>query len=121
MRKLALVLMLGLSLSACDGALPLLNGQSVSQSAPKISVEAERSLAVAHQAYNAVGKELISAANSGLLRGTAAAKAKVVYDKAGDALVLADAADRAANEANLLSALSQANSLIAQAKSLIGG
>ena len=110
-------------------ALPLLGGcesfqlgqTSVAVASGQVSIEAEKALIIAHLAYNALGTQLIAAANSGVLTGSDAAQAKVIYSKAGDALKLADAADKAANEANLAAAIMQANALIAQAQALVVG
>jgi ribosomal protein S20 len=101
---------------------PIVNGKSVNQSVPgSVSNGAKKALTAAHQAYNAVGQELISAANSNILHGDNAAKAKQYYDKAGDALKLADNAEKAADERGMLTAIADANTLIAQATSLVGG
>lgn len=114
----ALVFSICLLLTACDTT-PILNGSSVAQTAG-ISDQATKSLTVAHQSYNAVGQALIQAAESGVLKGAAAKQAKALFNKAGDALAVADTAYRASNETNLLRAISEANSAIAQAKTLAG-
>lgn len=121
MKKLLLAAALCLSVGGC--ALlptPFVNGQSVAQSAPGISANAEKALTILHQAYNSLGTELMTNAKSGLLHGAAAASAKSWYDKAGDAILVADRADLAANETGLLAAIADANSAISQAKTLLG-
>lgn len=118
-RILAVAFLSVLSLSACQ-SVPLLNGGSVAQSAPAAMANAEKALAVAHQTYNAVGQELIVSAQSGVLHGSNASQARVYFDKAGDALKVADTADRAANAQGILDAISTANSALASAKALIG-
>ena len=122
MRKIALafVLCLPLAIGACENQVPILNGQSASQTAPQVFQTAEKSLTVAHIAYDAIGRQILQATQAGLLRGSTAAQVKVVYDKAGDALNVADTADRAGNTTNLLAAIQDANSAIAQTKNLIG-
>lgn len=123
MKRLILSAFLVMSLSGCEaigGSTPILNGQSVSQANPKISLEAQKILIATHQAYNALGQLLIDNAHSGLIHGQTAANAKKLYDKAGDALLLADAAETSSNEANLFTAISDAKSLIAQARTLLG-
>lgn len=108
-----------LAVAGCTNT-PIVNGQSVAQTNPAVSINAEKALTVAHQAYNALGTQLIANAHSGLIHGAAAATAKKLYDTAGDAILAADQADKAANETNLMAALSDANSAIAQAKTLLG-
>lgn len=123
MKRHILSAFLILSLGGCQaigGNVPLANGQSIAAANPKISLESEEVLIATHQAYNTLGQLLIDNAHNGLIHGSAALTAKKLYDKAGDALLLADAADSASNEANLLSALGDAKSLIAQAKTLLG-
>lgn len=118
-RLLAIAFLSVLSLSAC-GSIPLLNGGSIAQSVPAAMVQAEKALAVAHQTYNAVGQELIVAAQFGVLHGSNAALAKTYYDKAGAALKIADSADKAVNAQSIIDAISTANSAMASAKALIG-
>lgn len=123
MKRLILSVFLVMSLSGCEavgGDTPLINGQSVASVNPKVSLEAQKILIATHQAYNALGQLLIDNAHNGLIHGQTAANAKKLYDKAGDSLLLADAAESASNEANLFSAVSDAKSLITQAKTLLG-
>lgn len=79
-------------------------------------VAAEKSLTLAHLAYQGVGETLRTSADTGLIRGAAALTAKCWYDKAGDALNTADAADRAANAGNVLAAITAAQDAIVQAR-----
>lgn len=79
-------------------------------------VAAEKSLTLAHLAYDGVGQSLKAAADSGVLRGPAAATARCWFNRAGDALSAADAADRAANAPDILSAITAAEDAIVQAK-----
>jgi len=121
MKAVILALALTMPLLGCPAGGPFTNGNSVASSAGQVSLEAEKALVVAHLAYNAVGTQLIAAANSGSLKGAAAAQAKTIYDKAGDALKVADSADKAANQTQLLQAINDANAAIAQAQTLIKG
>lgn len=79
-------------------------------------VAAEKSLTLAHLAYDGVGASLKTAADSGVLKGPAAATAKCWYDRAGDALNTADAADKAANAGSILSAVTAAQDAIVQTR-----
>lgn len=79
-------------------------------------VSAEKSLTLAHLAYDGVGMSLKAAAETGVLRGSNAATAKCWYDRAGDALNAADAADVALNAADIVSAITKAQDAIVQAK-----
>lgn len=79
-------------------------------------VTAEKSLTLAHLAYDGVGMSLKSASDAGVLKGQAAATAKCWYDKAGDELAAADAADVALNAADIASAITKAQDAIVQAK-----
>lgn len=125
MRKylLALVLATPLLMGAegCTSVKSPLSGTAVSANSPESFAQAEKALTIAHLAYNTLGTQLISAANTGLLKGQDAATAKTYYDKAGDALRVADAADKASNEVDLLTAINIANGAIADAQSLLGG
>lgn len=79
-------------------------------------VAAEKSLTLAHLAYDGVGMSLKTAADTGVLRGSNAATAKCWFDRAGDALNAADAADVALNASNIVAAITQAQDAIVQAK-----
>lgn len=123
MRKLLLISALILPLCGCTafgGDIPLANGQSISASNPAVSLEATKLLTATHQAYNALGQILLDNARSGVLHGDNAAKAKVWYDKADDALDVADKAKAASDESGILAAVAKAKSAIASAKSLLG-
>lgn len=122
MKRIALVLLVCcVPLASCQQAdTPIVNGSSVADTSPEVFANAQKGLTVAHLAYNAIGSQILQATSSGLLKGNAAAQVKVVYDKAGDALNIADTAERAGNTTNLLHAIQEANSAISQAKSLLG-
>lgn len=121
MRKVALALIICLPLAGCGaGSTPILNGSSVSQTAPEVFANGQKALTVAHLAFNAISNQILVATNSGILRGENAATAQVAYRKAKAALDLADTAERAGNTADLLQAIRDANSAISQAKSLVG-
>lgn len=126
MKKFLLVgLMCLLPLSACGETLknlPLLNGQSVANSVPgSVSLKTEQALTVTHVAFNGISNEILLAVKAGILKGSNASKVKIYYDKAGDAIGVADKLDKAGNENGVLSAISDANSAIASAKKLVGG
>lgn len=82
---------------------------------------AEKSLTVAHLAYNAIGKTILNLTQTGVLKGQTAAQVKVYYDKAGDALLAADQADKAANATSLNVAIANANDAITSIQNLIKG
>ena len=107
------------ALTGCGTFTSLLEGNSVAQSAPTQTEDAEKALSVAHLAYQAIGASLIEAAQSGVLHGADAAKAQALYDKAGAALDIADQADAATNAQGVLAAVAQAQAAIAQIDSLI--
>lgn len=125
MKKYLLVLVLAtpflMGAQGCSAIKSPLTGQAVSENAPSTFQQAEKALTIAHLAYNTLGTQLITAAKAGLLKGEDAATAKVYYNKAGDALKLADNAAKLGNETNLLAAINQANAAIADAQTLIGG
>lgn len=108
-------------LGGCSTITALATGHSVASTAPTVSANVEKSLTIAHLAYNAVGQELINNAKSGVLHGGAAATAKIAYDKAGDTLLVADKAEQASNEPGIIAAVSMATDAISQANSLITG
>lgn len=114
MRLIPLAFAAALALSGCGG-LSGCAGTSISQVAPKTVADAEKALTLAHLAYDGLGQALKAAATSGLLHGADAAKAKVLYDQAGDAIALADKADSVANAQGIYDAVTQANDLITQA------
>lgn len=119
-RALAIALVCSLPLAACNGNPPLLNGSSIAQSAPEVFANAQKSLTVTHLAYDAIGRQILSATQSGLLKGENAATVQVVYRKAKGALDIADTAERVGNTTNLLQAIQEANSAITQVKNLVG-
>jgi len=118
MRKLV-IFCAALALGGCSTLPTLLGGGSLAQSAPQTAADAEKALAVAHLAYQAIGASLQQAARSGALHGADAATAKALYDKAGAALDAADTADAAANANGVMAALAGATALIAQLHTLI--
>lgn len=119
MKLACLVLCLGLS--SCDTVTALVSGQSVAQSSPGISINTEKALTITHLAFQGVSDAILSATSTGLLKGANAAQVRVYYDKAGAALDVADTADKALNEQGVLSAISDAQDAISQAKTLAGG
>lgn len=106
-------------LGGCATITALATGNSVASTAPAVSSTVEKSLTIAHLAYNAVGQQLINNAKSGVLHGSAAATAKIAYDKAGDAISVADKAEQASNEPGIIAAVNTATDAISQANSLI--
>lgn len=106
----AVVLILSLAVGGC--ASQIIQPQSLS--------DAEKALTVAHIAYNAVGSELLTLSANGTLHGTAAAQAKIAYDKAGLALDAGDSADRAGSATDLYTAVTEAQTAIAQVQSISG-
>jgi ABC-type phosphate/phosphonate transport system substrate-binding protein len=79
----------------------------------------EKYLIAAHQTYEALGVTLTAAAQTGLLKGSAATEAKIVYDQVGTDLAEADAAYDAGNATGLTSALAAASADSAKASALI--
>lgn len=57
-----------------------------------LMVDADKVLITAHELFKAAGITLKTAADAGILKGAAAAQAKVYYDQAGHWLQLADQA-----------------------------
>lgn len=116
-----LVLAIGLGGCSWDTSTSVLTGSSVTQAAPEIMANAKKALTSAHIAYNAVGQSIIEVTKTGQLRGDNARAVKKYYDTAGDALVVGDKANDAADAQGILNAVSKANAAIAQAKILVGG
>lgn len=114
---------LSLALAGCGSiqGCAFLSGQSVADQAPETILTAEKALTVAHLALEQVGNRLIELAQSGVLRGQAAAEAKVWYDRADDALKAADTADKAANVMGVLNAVRLAQDALFQANTIIKG
>lgn len=110
-----------IALGGCGTVTTLMGGNSIASSAPGVSIAAEKSLTIAHLAYNGIGGALVSAAQTGVLHGPNAADARVLYDKAGDALAVADKADAAANEQGVINAVSAATDAISAAQALVKG
>jgi len=119
MRATAIFCAAALALGGCSSVSNVLGGGSLAQAAPQTAADAEKALTIAHLAYQALGVSLRGAAASGALRGTDAAAAKDLYDRAGAALDAADAADAAANAQGVIAALAGATALIAQLHALI--
>jgi len=107
------------TLAGCSTFTSLLEGSSVAQSAPTQTENAEKALTIAHLAYQAVGRSLEQAAQSGALHGADAATAQALFDKAGAALDIADQADAAANAQGVLAAVADAQAAIADIDTLI--
>lgn len=120
MKKL-LAIAICISLGGCSTISAVLTGNSVASTAPGISLTVEKSLTIAHLAYNGIGDGLIAATKTGALHGANAALAKGFYDKAGDALLVADKADAAANESGVVNAVSAATDAISSANALVKG
>lgn len=102
-------LILALSLASCGTPGQLVVGE-------QNIATAEKSLILAHLAYDGVGLTLKTSAETGVLRGSNAATARCWYNRAGDALLAADGADAALNAADIMSAISVAQSAIVQAR-----
>lgn len=114
MKPLSIVLMLALSspLASC-------NTPSISQAAPVTVANAEKGLTIAHLAYNGLSATILTATQTGLLKGQNAATVKAYYDKARDALAAADAADKALNTQGIIAAVLAAQDAIAQASNIV--
>lgn len=113
MRKFALAFVLvgSFSVGGCQTISSVIN--------PSTLAGAEKTLTVAHLAYNSLGQVIITATGNGTLKGATAAQVKIYYDKAGDALIVADKADTAANQTDLVSAVTEAEDAIASASQLV--
>jgi hypothetical protein len=113
-KPIALALMLALSspLASC-------NTPSVADAAPVTVANAEKGLTIAHLAYNGLSATILTATQTGLLKGQNAATVKVYYDKARDALLAADAADKALNTQGIIAAVQAAQDAIALASSIV--
>lgn len=122
--KITFIVLLSLlvGLYSCAAMQSIGNGNSVASQIPGvITLNTEKSLIVVHLAYNALGEELIIAARANVLRGSNASLAKNYYSKAGDALIVADKADAAANEKGVINAVTAATDAIFSAKALLKG
>lgn len=115
----SIILAFAITIGAIQGCAPVakfIGGDSVAEVAPVTIVVAEKSLTIAHLAYDGLGISLKAAAESGVLRGTNAATAKCWYDLAGDKLIAADAADKALNASGVMAAIGEAQNAIVQSK-----
>jgi len=121
MKKIIAISAFAIALSGCSTLTAVLSGNSAASSAPQSIAQAEKGLTLAHLAYQGLGDGLKSAATSGLLKGQAAASAKLAYDAAGDALEVADSADAVANAQGINDAVAKAEMLINQANAAIKG
>lgn len=122
MKKFVLITGLAISLSACSTVqegLSILSGNSVASQSPQTMADVEKTLTIVHLAYNSIGRDLANAAGLHTLVGANAMLAKTWYDKAGDALSVADKADDAANQTGILAAVGDAEDAIQQANSII--
>jgi len=110
-----------LALGGCSSAQSLFSAGTLAQAAPAATAasDAEKALAVAHLAYQAIGITLEQAARSGALKGADAATAQTLYDEAGSALALADHADAAADAQGTLDRVESVEALITQISALI--
>ncbi len=88
MRIAALILAVALAACATPG--------QVVVGTPAIVVT-EKALTLAHKFYDATGETLITLAQTGVIKGQAAATARCWYARAGNALDAADAADAVVN------------------------
>lgn len=106
-------MLIALALTSCAGT------PTPAPTAQSALVAAEKVLTVAHKTYDATGTVLQAAAVAGVLKGKDAATAKVFYDKAGDALIVADTADKAANAQGITDAIALAQDAIGKATALV--
>ena len=113
-----LALSLAFGAVGCDTIRTVIAGGSVVDSAPVTMVTAEKSLTIAHLALNGIGTTIIHATETGALMGANAATVKVWYDKADDALKVADKADDAANANGIMDAVRLAQDAIAAAATI---
>lgn len=111
--KFALIAGLVLGLSGCAN-------QALSTLNPTVTKEVEKSLTVAHVAYNGVGQLILAGVGTGQIKGSIAGKIEIIYDKAGDALKVADNLDAAGNTTDVLTQVNIANQAIADVTSLVG-
>ena len=115
----AVALTASLSLSGCETVTALIGGHSIAEQAPAAALDAEKALTIANLAYQGIGLELKDAAERGMIHGENAATAKVWYDQAGDTLLTAHQLNAVANAQGVMDAVSKAQALIFQIKSLI--
>lgn len=115
--KIIAALVFALALPSCS-SLQNVPAPASSTTADALTT-AEKVLTAAHKGYDATGVILVAAAKAGVLKGADAAKARAFYDKAGDALLVADTADKAANAKGIAEAIANAQDAIAQATALI--
>lgn len=114
-----------LALTGCAGTtggnvLEVLAGASVASKAPEVTMDVEKGLIIVHSAYDGFGATLLTAlAPGGLLHGKDAVAVQFYYDKAGDVLNTADAADAVGNAQGVVDDLAQVNNLIVAGKKLI--
>jgi hypothetical protein len=108
-----------LALGGCSSLQSLWDGPGTAQAAPGALMDAEKALTVAHLAYQAIGVSLEQAAQSGALAGDDAANARALFDKAGTALDIADAADEAANAEGVFAAVADAEAAISSINAII--
>lgn len=110
--SLALILALSSPLASCSTP-------SISASAPVTVANAEKGLTIAHLAYNGLSSTILTATQTGLLKGPNATTVKADYDKAKKALDAADAADKALNAQGIVAAVQAAQDAITQASNLV--
>lgn len=81
-------------------------------------VVAEKTLTLAHKFYDSTGETLVTLAQTGVIKGAAAATARCWYARAGDALKAADAADVVINASvdEILADIGRMQDALVQAK-----
>jgi hypothetical protein len=114
------LLVSAIGLGGCHSIDNLLMGDSIASQFPgKVSIQVEKSLTIAHLAYNGISEVILTATRSGTLRGENAKQVWVYYRQAGDALNAADKAHSALNEEGIINAIMAANDAIAAASVLV--
>jgi hypothetical protein len=109
-----------LALGGCSSIRPLPGSPSAAQAAPATAMDGEKALDLAHLAYQAAGVALRQAAQSGALRGSDAAEAQALFDRAGAALDIADRADAAGDPQGAAASVADAESAISRIEALVG-
>lgn len=113
MKRLILGLILAIGLSGCGSTLTTFN--------PSVASDIEKSLTVAHIAYNSTGELILTVGGTGQIKGQTAANIQTVYNKAGDALGAADKLNAAGQTENVLSQVNLANQALADVTKLVNG
>ena len=118
-KRIMLVGACALMISGCAVWNAVVAGQSARQAAPQTIEGAEKVLALTHLTYNGLSQAILAATQQHVIHGTTASLVKEYYDRAGDALNLADKADQAADVQGITSQVQTATSLITQASAII--